>query len=84
MTDITNSINIVDGGFVVFSGKDLTVFGNFDANVFKTDLFGLGASSDGKEDSIKSVFDFVLSLFVCDNLSSLRIQLDAEGNGLLN
>ena len=84
MADITNGVNIVDGGSVIFSGQDFTVFGNFDTNIFKTDLFGLGASSDGKEDGIEGIFNFVLSLFVGDYLSSFRIQLDAERDGLLD
>lgn len=84
MADITDGVDVVDGGSVVVGGEDFTVLGNFDSNVFEADLFGFGASSDGKEDGVVSVFDFVLSLLEGDYFSTFWVEFDAEGYGLLD
>jgi hypothetical protein len=47
-------------------------------------LFGFGVSTNGKKNGIEGILNLILTLLVSDDLSSLRIQLDTDGNGLLD
>jgi hypothetical protein len=84
VADITDSVDVVYGAFVVLSGEDFAVLGNFDANIFKTDIFGLGTSSNSKENSVECVFDLLLALFVGDYFFSFGIEFNAGRDGLLD
>jgi hypothetical protein len=47
-------------------------------------LFSFGASTNGEKNGIEGILNLILSLFVSDDFSSLRIELDTDGNGLLD
>lgn len=84
MTHITNGVNVINWCSVVICGNDFTVFSDFHANIFETDLLGFGVSTNGEKNGIEGILNLILTLLVSDDLSSLRIQLDTDGNGLLD
>ncbi len=84
MAHITNGVNVINWCSVVICGNDFTVFSDFYANVFETDLFGFGVSTNGEKNSIEGILNLILTLLVSDDFSSLGIQLDTDGNGLFD
>ena len=79
MTDISDSVNVINWGFVIFWSKDFSVFSDLDSNFFKPDRFCLSASADSKKNGIKNVLNFVFALLECDNFSACGIQLNLDG-----
>jgi len=73
MANVSNSVDVFDRCFVIIWGQDLTILSDFDPDFFKSNAFGLSTSSDGKQDSVKSVLDFVLPLLEGDYFFALWI-----------
>lgn len=84
MANIADGVDAVNWCFVIFCSEDFSILSDFNSNFLEADSFGLGASSDGKQDSIEYIFNFVVALFKSDYFSSLWVQCDTDRDGLFD
>lgn len=84
MADISDRVNVIDRRLVIVPSDDFSILGNFDANFLQTHIFCLGTSTDCEQNSVKDIFDLILTLPVSNNFPSFGIEFYFNRDSLLD
>jgi hypothetical protein len=74
MTDITDSVYVVNSSLVIIRSVYFSILCNFNSDLFESYIFGPSVSTNSEQDSIVNILNLVFSLLVSDYFSSLRVK----------